>query len=204
MVEETAVHPIQIADLNDAEGRLRVIKCSEPSRLCNVDYVSKLDLASTNRGVSTVGPIGRVDALAAFEQHEVPHEVAAEADRDDVSSIGSVSHIHKPEDYKRDDRRLDGAQRLEARKLDRQRLELRKLGVQAQRLKAKRLKALTARGCADIEHGIRETEASDMTSMKQGSWYSSRRTELEMFFIGLISVSLLTLIILLTLMMKQR
>ncbi|GAX24211.1 hypothetical protein FisN_4Lh304 [Fistulifera solaris] len=59
-----------------------------------VDYISKVDVASNNRGISTVGPIGSEEAKSAFNMREIPHTIAAQKSGDDVSSIGGYSHVH--------------------------------------------------------------------------------------------------------------
>lgn len=63
-------------------------------KLDYVDYISKVDVASNNRGVSTVGPIGSEDAKSAFKLREIPHTIAAQKSHDDISSIGGHSHVH--------------------------------------------------------------------------------------------------------------
>ena len=63
-------------------------------KLDYVDYISKVDVASNNRGVSTVGPIGSEDAKSAFKIREIPHTIAGQTSHDDISSIGGHSHVH--------------------------------------------------------------------------------------------------------------
>jgi hypothetical protein len=59
-----------------------------------VDYISKVDVASSNKGISTVGPIGSEEAKSAFNMREIPRTIAAQKSGDDVSSIGGYSHVH--------------------------------------------------------------------------------------------------------------
>lgn len=63
-------------------------------KLDHVDYISKVDIASSNKCLSAVGPIGSEEAKSAFNTRAIPHTIAAEKDRDDVSSIGGHSHVH--------------------------------------------------------------------------------------------------------------
>ena len=157
---------ITIPEIYEGKGRIRMLQSTSQSRLQNVEYISKVDLASSNRGISTVGPITKVSAHEAFEQ-EVPHEVPTESYEDEVSSIGAVSQPDQKQN-----RRLSHTP-------------------------------------YDLEKGIREAQVrhtlqAALQEEVKGSWISNRRNELELFFIALISIALVTLVVLLILMLTQK
>lgn len=177
---------------------LRIIDRVDRSRLQGVDYdISKLGLASNNKGISTVGPIEDTDARAAFAR-EVPQEVSADTDRDDVSSIGGVSYLKgRVRDLERQNRMKDDG-KFQVRQLGS------KVGFEARKRDLEVLKAQRVQGKSDLEIAIPSiSRASNENVLSEEEW-SAKRSVLELFFIGVISLSLLTLIILLGFMLAKR
>lgn len=165
----------------------------QAGKLRNVDYVSGVDVATTCRGLSIIEPISSTAASSAFAR-EVPRTVDACACRDDVSSIGGLSHMPRTGNSLSPEQRSSVNQSYEIQELERKKHELRKLEAQAQRLKKMRMQALKERAALDIEGSVeREGKGTDRCISMQ---------ELECFFIGLISVSLIILIILMALMLS--
>ena len=162
----SASRAIAIPEMYEGKGRLRILDSTSQSRLQNVEYISKVDLASSNRGISTVGPITKISAHEAFEQ-EVPHEVPAESYEDEVSSIGAVSQPDQKQTHHLSHTPYD---------LEKQIREAR----------------------------VRRTLQVALQEEVKGTWVSARRNELELFFIALISISLITLVILLVLMLTHQ
>jgi hypothetical protein len=134
------------------------------AKLRGVDYVSSLDMASTNMGLSVVEPIGKRQASDAF-QRVIPTTIPVDSDRDDLSSIGALSKLS----------------RFSVRNSD----NWRRAGEDARPQRHNQAAY------------VQEREVST-----KEPWFLGR-SDLEVFFITLISVSLFILIVLLIIILTK-
>ena len=196
--EDEVIVPQDIPGTSDS---FRVIDRIGGGALQGVHYVPKIERASTNRGISTVGPIDKRAAQAAFGERGVPQVVSADTDRDDVSSIGGISYLKaRARDFLMNESRANGRQngpaQLDIRSLKTQELEARqrdlaRLGDQSEQMNR------------DVELAIPADRFYEKV-LGEETCCSAKRSQWEIFFILLISVSLLTLIILLGFMLTNK
>jgi hypothetical protein len=160
---------------------------NDDRKLYNVSQLSIVDIASSNRDISVVEPLKKRDAKQAFTVRDVPHEIPAHAFlRDDISSIAPPLRSL----YNNAGLTSNGSIIHHVRN-------------------AVRTNVLTRSRSQDVEQGT----GSDPSGVGNQSiekeqvrsfWCLQRRgNDLELFFIGLISISLLVLVILLIVIVSR-
>ena len=154
------------------------------SRLRNVEYVSQMDEASSHRQLSEVRPIGRQEARDAFGR-SVPTRIAGgDRSRDEVSSFGK-SKIQ---------RILPSLWSAGMSKVSEERLPT-------------TVPSSTSREASSTPYHKQEPTwneyAHDLVHKMQSRRCLTPQTDLELFFVLLISVAVLTLIILLSMIVAK-
>jgi hypothetical protein len=137
------------------------------AQLIGVDYILKMDVASTDKGISIVQPIGKYEASDAF-QRVIPVHIPVESssDGDDVSSMGALS-TKMSRFYTKS---------------------------HAEWIRAKGTEpALSVKRVATVE----------IEEERKEQWYRGDRSDLEVFFIILITVSIVILIVLLAIILLK-
>jgi hypothetical protein len=133
--------------------------------LQGVSYVSSFAMASTNRGLSVVEPIGKRQASEAFHR-VIPDTIPIDSRRDDFSSIGPVS-LKLPRSSVRSN---DYWYRAEDVRLERQ---------------------------------TRASSVQEQEDSAKAPCFLGQRSDLEVFFIAIISVSLFILVVLLAIVLAK-
>jgi hypothetical protein len=224
-----ASEPIDVTDYeNIAEYDLSAVG-SRHNRLHHVQYVEHMDEASSNRGISVVEPITRSVAQDAFVI-AVPHSIPVEDHlRDDISSLGGALSVTRPQQYQQQRNNKGGNSNRNDRNLKKLSGVNEDDEADAHRVRRIRSMSPSTNTKSQAPSSHLTSSQHQRSQQSQGSYvvqkqvmghdmeqampppppvavYSclSPRSDLELFFIALITVSILTLIILLTLILTQK
>jgi len=186
-VDDRAGNAEQVPQRNATLSPVEESLVSEESsgRLKYVEYVSKLDVASTNQDISTVEPMGKKQARAAFiPGRKVPREIKTTTfdetnSVDDVPPFDGMVLPTPPVDSFAD-------HGFENEEFDMERGDARNSTRKSNSRSSRSSHSLVKEGSDTIHNNRRGQE-----------WILGGRNEIELFFITIISLSLLVLVVLL-------
>jgi len=208
----SAVHGEGHVRRNSSQGRMaekRSMRRPNPEGpLLHVKYVPVIDLATTNKDISTVEPLSKQEASPAFLR-EVPQTIRQDvADGDDVSSIGCYTHSLQPPSPERPFRPRKKKQpsspqfNLQPNKEETPQTKFEKF---LEALDDDEESAVTVRRDRPLSQSgeaiIAEPSKNEIVA---GATRKSKKTEMEIFFIFLISFSVIALIILVAIVVGKK
>jgi hypothetical protein len=174
---------VAVAATTDKSYRVRR---SDGRKLHNVSQLSIVDIASSNRDISVVEPLKKRDAREAFLVRDVPQEIPAHSFlRDDISSMAPP--VRSPYTT---GLAINGSITHHGRNVTRTKV------LPRSRSQDVELGTDSDPSCAADESLEKEQIRSILCLQRRGN-------DLELFFIGLISISLLVLVILLVVIVSR-
>jgi hypothetical protein len=149
----------------------------DQAKLYGIHYLSSFDVASTHRGLSVVEPIGKHQASEAFHR-VIPSTIPSDSGRDDFSSIAAVS------------------------------LKLPRFSASSNDLKLPRFSARSndywhRAGDVRPDRQTRAPSDQEQAHSTKAPCCLGKKSDLEVFFIAIISVSLIILVVLLAIVLAK-